>query len=99
MVVVTVLDVPSVCPTSLAVTNVLFIPLISPARALTVSVTLVLAPAASVTWFWLMLDGSKFTLLLSVADRSNVMFEQAAPVSLLVMDTVYATFPPSVTMV
>jgi len=99
IVVVTLLEVTFAWFPLAAVTEEVFVPLIWPAFAFTVRVTVLLvAPGASITEAALRVEALKAVVLLSLFVRLNVSFAQL-PVSLFVMVRVYTMVPLSVVIV
>jgi hypothetical protein len=97
-VVVTLLEVTFAWFALAAVTDEVFVPLIWPAFAFTVRVTVLLvAPDASVTEAALRVEALKAVVLLSLFVRLNVSFAQ--PESLFVMVRLYTMVPLSVEIV
>ena len=88
IVVVTALDTPFVWPDALAVTEVLSVPLVCEAFAVTVRVELPLAPGANATDDGLAVEALKFVLFVSEAARLNVVLVQDVPLSLFLILTV-----------
>jgi hypothetical protein len=99
--VVTVFEIPLACPMALAVTVVVFVPPSCPAVAITVrpSVIVVLAPAASVTEVGFTVEALKFVVFESDGASLKVVLAQLDPLSLFIIVTLYATFPPSTVIV
>jgi len=98
-VVVTLLEVTFAWFALAAVTEEVFVPVIWPALAFTVRVTVLLvAPGASITEEALRVDALKAVVLLSLFVRLNVSFAQL-PVSLFLMVRLYTMVPLSVEIV
>ena len=96
IVVVTALDTPLAWPEAVAVTEVLSVPPVCEACAVTVKFEAPPAPGDRVTDPGVTVEALKFVLFVSEAARLNVVLVQDVPLSLFLMLIVYVSLPPLV---